>query len=63
MAVESDCHPPLSIIFSKGSPCSNRSSAAPTLKECPLSGGASESIFKSFCSPFNMIPFIPRLVR
>ena len=33
MAVESVCHPPLSIIFSKGSPCSNRSKAAPTLNE------------------------------
>ena len=29
MAVESVCHPPLSIILSSGSPCSNRSNAAP----------------------------------
>ena len=55
MAVESVCQPPLSIILSSGSPCSNRSSAAPTLKECPLSGCSSESIFKSFWSAFNRV--------
>ena len=49
MAVESDCHSPLSIIFSKGSPCSSKSSAAPTLNEWPLSGRWFESVFKS-CS-------------
>jgi hypothetical protein len=55
IAVESVCHPPLSIIFSTDSPCSNRSSAAPTLNEWPLSDCSSESIFRSFCSAFNMV--------
>ena len=37
--MESACQPPLSIILSSGSPCSNRSSAAPTLNEWSLSRG------------------------
>lgn len=55
MAVESVCHPPLSIIFSSGSPCSNRSSAAPTLNEWPLSGCWFDSDFNPSCSVFKMV--------
>ena len=55
MAVESFCYRLLRIIFSNGSPFSNRTSSALTLNEWSLSVCLSESIFKSFCSAFNMV--------
>jgi hypothetical protein len=55
MADETFCQPPLSIIRSSGSPCSNRLSSAPSLNEWSLSGCSLESIFKYFFIAFNMV--------
>ena len=55
MVVEGFCHPPLSIIFSIDSPCSSKSSAAPSLKKCPLSGCSFGAKVNLSCSVFKIV--------
>ena len=63
MAVESVCHPPLSIIFFKGSPYSNRSSAALTLNEDRLANITPEeaaSLVREMEDPLSIVTPIER---